>query len=97
MGPRARPRQSSNDIHFEFDELLRNFGEALGSPLRPAILDRDGAAFNPAEFAQPLHESGGPLARRCRRACAQEPDDRRLPHLLRGRDEWPCRYCRREA
>jgi hypothetical protein len=59
-------------------------------------LDRDGAAFNPAEFAQPLHESGGPLARRCRRACAQEPDDRRLPHLLRGRDEWPCRYCAAE-
>ena len=35
---------------------------APAASLRPAILDRDGATLDPAEFAQPLHKSCGPLA-----------------------------------
>jgi hypothetical protein len=37
-------------LHFELDEFRRDLGQALGSSLRPAILNRGGAAFDPAEF-----------------------------------------------
>ena len=40
----------------------RDLGEALLASLRPAILDGDGSILDPAEFAQPLHKSSGPLA-----------------------------------
>ena len=43
-------------------ELGCNFGKAFRASFRPAILDRDGAAVDPAELAQPLHKGGGPLA-----------------------------------
>ena len=49
-----------DDIDLEPDELGRDLGEALAASLRPAILDRDGATLDPAEFAQPLHKSGDP-------------------------------------
>ena len=42
---------------------------ALAASLRPAILDRDGAALDPTEFAQPPHKSGDPMAPGRRRAC----------------------------
>ena len=51
-----------DDIDLEPDELGRDLGVALAASLRPAILDRDGATLDPAEFAQPLHESGDPWA-----------------------------------
>jgi hypothetical protein len=38
-----------NDIDLEPDKLGRDFGEALAATLRPAILDRDGAALDPAK------------------------------------------------
>jgi hypothetical protein len=41
--------------------LGRDLGEALGVALRVAILDRDVATLDPAEFAQPLHKSGCPI------------------------------------
>jgi hypothetical protein len=56
----------------------------------PAILDRDGATFDPAEFAQSLHKCGGPFALDGRRERAQEPDSRQL-RLLRARRERPRR------
>jgi hypothetical protein len=34
---------------------------SLVASFRPAILDRDGATLDPAEFAQPLHKRGGPF------------------------------------
>src|SRR6266851_4720985 len=40
-----------NDIGFDPGELGRDLGEALAAALCPAILDRDGAAVDPAEFA----------------------------------------------
>jgi hypothetical protein len=75
-------------IHLEPDELGRDLGEVFVSSLRPAILNRDGAALDPAEFAQPLHKSGNPPVHGYRRARAQEPDGWR-PGLLRARRERP--------
>ena len=86
----ARSRRD-NDIDLEPDELGRDLGEALAASLRPAILDRDGATLDPAEFAQPLHKSGDPWARSRRRGRAQEPDGRQLRRLLRARRERPRR------
>ena len=49
-----------DDVHLEPDKLGRDLGEALTAALRPAIFDREIAALDPAEFVQPLHESGNP-------------------------------------
>ena len=86
-----RGSRRDNDIDLEPDELGRDLGEALAASLRPAILDRDGAALDPAEFAQPLHKSGDPWARG--RGCRpdQKPDGRQLCRLLRARRERPRR------
>src|SRR5262249_19902105 len=78
-----------NDIDLQPNALGSERGEAFATPPRPAIFDRDGATFDPAEFAQSLHKGSGPLAlqRRCGRA--QEPDGRQLSRLLRARRERP--------
>ena len=76
----------NNDVDLEPDELSGDLGETLVPTLRPAILDRDRPALDPAKLAQPLHKSGDPLARDRRRARAQESDGRELRPLLR-----PCR------
>ena len=55
-------RRRDDDIDLEPDELGRNLGVAFVASLRPAILDRDGATLDPAEFAQSLHKSGEPWA-----------------------------------
>jgi hypothetical protein len=81
------------DIDFQPNELGCELGEAFAASLRPAIFDRDGATFDPAEFAQSLHKGSGPLALRRRRGRAQEPDGRRLARLLRARHKGP-RSCR---
>src|SRR5262249_46434354 len=78
-----------NDINFQPDELGCELGEAFAASPRPAIFDRDGASFDPAEFAQPLHKSSGQLALRGRRSRAQESDGRQLPRLLRARRARP--------
>jgi hypothetical protein len=44
------------------DELGHHLGEALVASLRPPILDGDGAAFDPTEFAQLLHKGEEALA-----------------------------------
>ena len=92
---RTAGARRDNDIDLQPDELGRDLGEALAASLRPAILDRDGATLDPAEFAQPLHKSGGPWAPGRRRGRAQEPDGRQLRRLLRTRRERP--RCRRAA
>jgi hypothetical protein len=42
-----------NDIDLEPDE----FGRDLAESFPPAIVDRDGAILDPAEFAQALHKA----------------------------------------
>src|SRR5262249_30615621 len=72
----------NNDIDLEPDELSRDFGVALAAPFRPAILDRDGAPFDPAKSAQALYKSskGRGLNRRSGRA--QVPNRRKPARLL---------------
>jgi hypothetical protein len=59
-----------NDIDVAPDQLGRDFREALGASLAPAVLDHDGAALDPAKLAQPLQKGGDPCALACRRAAA---------------------------
>src|SRR5439155_10509104 len=84
-----RTSPGANDIDLESDNLGRDFDVALDASLRPAILDRDGAALDPAEFAQPLHKSRGPMAPCSRRARAEKSDGRQLAGLLRPPGERP--------
>src|SRR5262249_21587583 len=79
----------NDDIDLLPDKLGNDLGCALAASLCPPNLDRDGSSLDPAEFAQPLHESGDPLVLNRSRRWAQEPDSRQLRHLLRARREWP--------
>src|SRR5262249_54732491 len=75
----------------ETDDLGRDLGEALGASFRPAILDRDGAIRDPAEFMQSLGKSGDQFAFRRTRAQARESDGPQLARLLRARRKRPRR------
>jgi transposase len=75
-----RRSRRDNDIDLEPDELGGDLRKTLEASLRPANLDRDGAALDPAEFAQPLHKSGEPLARGRRRGA----DEVRAGHQSQG-------------
>src|SRR5262249_2469336 len=77
-----------DDIHLETDELGCDFAIALVASLRPAILDSDGSALDPAKFTQPLHEGRGPRIPVQRCARPQKADGRQL-RLLRSRRERP--------
>src|SRR5215831_17350737 len=76
----------NNDIDLEPDQLGRVFCDAFIAALCPAILNREVATIDPAEFTQPLHKSGNSFALN-RRVGAQEPDGRQLACLLRARRE----------
>ena len=64
-----------NDVNLETDKLGCDLGVALGPALRPAILNCDSAAFDPAKLAQARHKGSRPRTKR-RSVRAQEPDDR---------------------
>src|SRR5262245_34401088 len=61
----------------------------MRAPLRPTILDRNGAALDPTKLAQSLHKGGGPLDRNCCIRRTQDSDDRQLRQRLRTRSERP--------
>src|SRR5262249_29726575 len=86
-GERTLPRH--DDIDLEADELGRDLGKTFAPSLRPAILDRNGAPLNPAEFVQSLHKGGGPGTPSRRRGYAQEPNGWQLARWLRRRRERP--------
>src|SRR5262245_59531175 len=79
----------NNDIDFLPDELDNDIGCALAVSLRPSNLDRDGPTVDPAEFTQPLHESGDPLVLNRALRWAREPNGRQLRRLLCARRERP--------
>src|SRR5258705_10189087 len=62
-----------NDVDLEADKFGCDLGVALGAALGPAILDRDGTALDPAEFAQVCHKRRRPWTEG-RSICAQEAD-----------------------
>src|SRR5262249_15878779 len=62
---------------------------ALSASLPPAVLDRDGATLDPAEFAQQLHKCVDLCAQAYWAAPTEVPDGRQLPRLLRTRRERP--------
>jgi hypothetical protein len=73
-------------------ELRRNLGDALRTPFRPAIIDRDGATVSPTEFAQSLDKST-PIWTVGRSVKEHERDGRPLARLLcpggrRARDRY---------
>src|SRR5262249_55295464 len=53
---------SKNDTDVEANELSRDFGVAFAAPFRPAILDHEGRALDPAELTHALHKGGDPRA-----------------------------------
>src|SRR5262249_60153004 len=81
--------RGDSDIDLLPDELGNDLGCALAASLTPSNLDRDGATFDPAEFTQPLHESGNPLVLNRSRRRARGPDARQPRRLLRVRRERP--------
>src|SRR5215475_10966132 len=90
-GEHCRRSLRDYDMDLEPHEFSHDLSEALVAPSRPAILDRDIAAFGPAAFAEPLHECGNPLALALRRALTHESDERWL-WLLRSRRNRPHRH-----
>src|SRR5262249_3894530 len=80
-----------NDIDIESDELSEDFGRALAAPFPPAIENGHVATFDPAELAQPLDESIGPLPlnRSRSRIRAEKSDRGQGCRLLRARGERP--------
>ena len=68
-----------DDVDLQPDELGRDLGVALGAALRPAILDRDGAALDPAEFAQSLPQKRPSMDSRPKRAAPRNPMVGSLP------------------
>jgi hypothetical protein len=79
----------NNDIDFLPDELGNDHGRALAASLRPSNLDREGPTLDPAEFAQPLHESGDALVLNRAFRRAREPNGRQPRRLLCARRERP--------
>src|SRR6516225_5403751 len=79
----------NDDIDFLPDELGNDIGCAPAASLRPSNLDGDGPTVDPAEFAQPLHESGDPLVLNRALRRAREPNGRQLRRLLCARRERP--------
>src|SRR5262249_28771742 len=82
-------RVGDDNVDFALDELGRDLGKPLVASLRPAIFNRDGATFDPAELSQPPHESTDPIPQGRSRTGAEEADGRKLCWLLPARRERP--------
>src|SRR5215831_9373567 len=81
--------KSNYDVDSQSDELSRNLRISLHAVFRPAMLDCNGSALDPAEFAKPFQKRGVPRALRPTRSRAEKPDRRQL--LLRSCRERPRR------
>src|SRR5262245_8981510 len=54
--------ERDDDVNLHPDELGGDFGVPVEAIIRPAILNREVAAFGPAKLAQPFQKCGVPLA-----------------------------------
>src|SRR5262245_13213257 len=88
--------RSSDEIDLHPDKFGDNLGGAVGASFRKPILEGDGAAFDPAEFAQTVHQGGKPLAVGRARAWYEHADERLFRRLLRSRRDRP-RRCAAES
>src|SRR5262245_17777634 len=70
-----------NDIDPALDELGCKLGGAITASVRPSILDREVAPFEPAEFVEPLKKSREPKTIGLSRTSSQETYGRQLPLL----------------
>src|SRR6516162_3766044 len=77
------------DVDSQSDELSGNLCVSLHAVFRPAMLDCDGSALDPAELAKPFQKRGVPRTLRPTRSRAEKPDRRQL--LLPARRERPRR------
>src|SRR5215469_18349257 len=77
------------DVDSQSDELSRNLRVSLHAVFRPAMLDCDGSALDPAELAKPFQKCGVPRTLRPTRSRAEKPDRGQL--LLRARRARPRR------
>src|SRR5262249_60808003 len=71
-----------NGINIEPDELGGDLSKPYTSPLRPAILDRDGAALHPSQFVQSLLKSSSPRRPNDSRSRAQKTEGGQSSSLL---------------
>src|SRR4029079_3307931 len=53
--------EGTNKTDLKPGEFGGDFGDALATPVCPAVLNRHRLTFDPSEFAQSLHKSGYPL------------------------------------
>ena len=88
-----RGAERNDYIDLESDELGRDLIVAIKAILRPAILNRERAPFDPAEFAQPLQKRGVPLTLPHPRRRADVSNGRQLGRWLCARGERTRDYC----
>src|SRR5262249_42679936 len=75
----------NNHVHLTAGKLGRNFADAVGASLSPAIFDDHTLAVAPAELAESLYECRNQRPDRRGRGSAKETDSRQVPRLLRTR------------
>src|SRR5262245_51657304 len=73
-----RGAKCNYDGDSQLDEFGRYLSVSLHAVFRPAILDCDGSALDPAKLAKPLQKRGVPRALRPTRSGAEIPDRREL-------------------
>jgi hypothetical protein len=79
-------------------QLGCELGRTVGASLGPPRLDYNGAAFDPAEFVQPLGEGGEPTTPSQSRGWSEKSDGRQFGRLLGARRKRPYEggYCSNE-
>src|SRR5262249_26534155 len=78
-------------LNLKPNELSQEFFSGFPASLRPPILDRNIATFDPAEFAQPAQKRSAKRACRAAAAGAEKAHGPQFSRLLRPRRERPCR------
>ena len=81
---KVRGNRSNDDVDFEANEIGREIGETVGSPLCISVLDHDVLPLDPSEIAESLPKCLVPERIGGRRERRQKPNPRDFLRLLRG-------------